>query len=248
MVTEYVVFGILMAFNLGLGVYFSRRRIEHSGTAEVFLGSRSLRSLPLAVSMVATMLSSTGLVGFTGHFYAYGFHQAWNDVAIIVVAPLVAHLFLPVLYELRITSVFQAAHLTATDFEAFKLTIRNNQNLDVARTPHEELANCIRRLTSLKLGGKDHQVSSYVAAPDMSCKGVVTGIDTETNSDELTPNLRSPKVSILYARMLRKSTDVLITFDELEVPRTLCYYGGELRCLPLPTALSGMQHLSLNAT
>ncbi|XP_037579875.1 sodium-coupled monocarboxylate transporter 2 [Dermacentor silvarum] len=107
MVTEYVVFGILMAFNLGLGVYFSRRRIEHSGTAEVFLGSRSLRSLPLAVSMVATMLSSTGLVGFTGHFYAYGFHQAWNDVAIIVVAPLVAHLFLPVLYELRITSVFQ---------------------------------------------------------------------------------------------------------------------------------------------
>ncbi|KAH6927470.1 hypothetical protein HPB50_004467 [Hyalomma asiaticum] len=107
MITEYSVFGVLMAANLGVGLYFSRRRKDHSGTAEVFLGSRTLRALPLAVSMVATMLSSTGLVGFTGHYYAYGFHLFWNDLTIILLAPLIAHLFLPVFYKLRITSVFE---------------------------------------------------------------------------------------------------------------------------------------------
>ncbi|KAH7960162.1 hypothetical protein HPB49_017469 [Dermacentor silvarum] len=113
MVIEYAVFSILMAVNLGMGLYFSRRRKGQSGTVEVFLGSRSLRALPLAVSMVATMLSSTGLVGFTGHYYAYGFHLTWNDLTIVIVAPLVAHLFLPVLYELRITSVFEFQSATS---------------------------------------------------------------------------------------------------------------------------------------
>ncbi|KAH7967463.1 hypothetical protein HPB49_024958 [Dermacentor silvarum] len=66
----------------------------------------------------------------------------------------------------------------------------------------------------------------------MSCKGVATGIDSETHPDELMANLRSPQAPILFARMLGKSTAALITFDGLEVPRTIYYYGGELLCRP----------------
>lgn len=102
-----------MALNFGLGLYFSLRRKARSAdtTAEVFLGSRALRSFPLAASVVASLISSTGLVGFTGHFYAYGFHLMWNGVNTIAVAPLVACLFLPVFYSLRITSVFEYIRL-----------------------------------------------------------------------------------------------------------------------------------------
>lgn len=110
---EYAVFGALMALNFGLGLYFSLRRKARSAdtTAEVFLGSRALRSFPLAASVVASLISSTGLVGFTGHFYAYGFHLIWNGLNTIAVAPLVACLFLPVFYALRITSVFEYIRL-----------------------------------------------------------------------------------------------------------------------------------------
>lgn len=112
-VAEYAVFGALMALNFGLGLYFSLRRKARSAdtTAEVFLGSRALRSFPLAASVVASLVSSTGLVGFTGHFYAYGFHLMWNGLNTIAVAPLVACLFLPVFYALRITSVFEYIRL-----------------------------------------------------------------------------------------------------------------------------------------
>ncbi|KAL1431971.1 hypothetical protein MTO96_013724 [Rhipicephalus appendiculatus] len=110
---EYGVFGALMALNFGLGLYFSLRRKARSAdtTAEVFLGSRALRSFPLAASVVASLISSTGLVGFTGHFYAYGFHLIWSGLSTIAVTPLVACLFLPVFYNLRITSVFEYVRL-----------------------------------------------------------------------------------------------------------------------------------------
>lgn len=108
-VVEYAVLGIMMFLNLGLGLYFSMRKTTRSTNtmAEVFLGSRALRAVPLAASVVASLFSSTGLVGLTGHFYAYGFHQTWLCITAIAVAPLAGHLFLPVLYRLGITSVFE---------------------------------------------------------------------------------------------------------------------------------------------
>lgn len=112
-ITEYAVFGCLMALNMGLGLYFSLRRKARAAhtTAEVFLGSRALRAIPLGASVVASLVSSAGLVGFTGHFYAYGFHLNWHALTTLAVVPLVCHLFLPVLYGLRITSLFEYVRL-----------------------------------------------------------------------------------------------------------------------------------------
>ncbi|KAL1431970.1 hypothetical protein MTO96_013723 [Rhipicephalus appendiculatus] len=73
----------------------------------MFLGSRALRSFPLAASFVASAISSVTLVGFTGHFYAYGFHLMWHGLNTLAMAPVVAFLFLPVFYGLRVTSVFE---------------------------------------------------------------------------------------------------------------------------------------------
>ncbi|KAH7949066.1 hypothetical protein HPB49_004636 [Dermacentor silvarum] len=105
-------------------------------------------------------------------------------------------------------AVSQAANITATESDALTLRIRNEQNLAVASTP--------KRITTLQLGGKEYQVYAYVAAPDMSCKRVATGIDSETHPDELMANLRSPQAPILFPRMLGKSTAALSTFDGLE--------------------------------
>lgn len=108
-VVEYVVFAVMMALNFGLGLLFSLRSKARSARTpvEVFLGSRALRVVPLAASVVATLVSSTGLVGFTGHFYAYGFHLVWHCLTCIAMALVALRLFLPVLYGLRVTSIFE---------------------------------------------------------------------------------------------------------------------------------------------
>ncbi|KAH9365882.1 hypothetical protein HPB48_018338 [Haemaphysalis longicornis] len=129
-------------------------------------------------------------------------------------------------------AVGQSARIVVTEFQALTLRIREDQNIAVASTPNKELADRITPIKTIQLGDKMYQVTAYVAAPDKSCKGVVTGINSATHSDELMANLCSPRVPILYARLLGQSKAALITFDGLEVPRAVYYYGGELRRRP----------------
>ncbi|KAL3225301.1 hypothetical protein MRX96_049271 [Rhipicephalus microplus] len=107
-VVEYVISGVVIALNFGLGLYFSvQRKARAADTTEMFLGSRALRSFPPAASLVASSVSSVTFVGFTGHFYAYGFHLMWYSLNTVAMIPVVTFLFLPVFYELRVTSIFE---------------------------------------------------------------------------------------------------------------------------------------------
>ncbi|CAN8019403.1 unnamed protein product [Ixodes persulcatus] len=106
---EYATFALLMAANLGIGLYFSlvKRARLASTPDEVFLGGRTLKMLPLAVSVLASMISAIGVIGFSAHYYAYGFHYSWSLLASPLLIPVVAGVIIPVLYRLRVTSVFQ---------------------------------------------------------------------------------------------------------------------------------------------
>lgn len=115
---EYAVFGILMLCNLGLGLYFALfKRVANQTTDELFLGSRTLKVLPLAISSFASLASSTGIVGFIGHYYAYGFHFSWGAVAAILVLPVSVYVIIPALFKLKVTSIFEVSgimHLAST--------------------------------------------------------------------------------------------------------------------------------------
>ncbi|KAH7949128.1 hypothetical protein HPB49_005554 [Dermacentor silvarum] len=109
---EYTVFGVLVAANLSLGLYFSFRKSRHSsggGTTkdEVFLGNRALGIFPLAASLVASVYSSPALVAFPAHFYAYGWHTTLSALTPLLCLPLATQVIVPLLHGLRITSVFE---------------------------------------------------------------------------------------------------------------------------------------------
>ncbi|XP_077489432.1 sodium-coupled monocarboxylate transporter 2-like isoform X1 [Amblyomma americanum] len=115
-VLEYVLFGVLVAANFSLGLYFSfRNSSAESGSdataREVFLGSRSLRMLPLAASTVASLFSSTGLIALPAHYYAYGWHLFWGGLTPLLLFPFATRLFVPVVYKLGVTSVFEYIRL-----------------------------------------------------------------------------------------------------------------------------------------
>nr|XP_037286055.1 sodium/iodide cotransporter-like [Rhipicephalus microplus] len=113
---EYAVFGLLVAVNLFVGLYFSLRRRAYSTGGgsmkdEVFLGSHVLGILPLAASSVVSLYSSAGLVAFPAHFYAYGWHTLFLSFASFLFLPLATNVVVPLLYGLRITSIFQYIRL-----------------------------------------------------------------------------------------------------------------------------------------
>ncbi|KAG0427291.1 hypothetical protein HPB47_025636 [Ixodes persulcatus] len=106
---EYTVFGIIMGANLGLGLFFSFKKSGSLTTNEMFLGSRTIKMLPLALSMLASIMSSTGIVGFTGHFYTYGLHMGWCVLTTILLFPVTVHVVVPVMYKLKVTSIFEVS-------------------------------------------------------------------------------------------------------------------------------------------
>nr|XP_050046800.2 sodium/iodide cotransporter-like [Dermacentor andersoni] len=114
---DIVVFCILTAVGYVVGLYFSfngrRSQVgvgDRSGTSAVldaFLGGRSLPAAALAVSVLASVASSASVVSFVGHYYAYGFHVEWALTAIPLAAATCSFVLVPLLYDLRVASVFQ---------------------------------------------------------------------------------------------------------------------------------------------
>lgn len=107
---DFVLFAVLMTINLAIGLYFSFCKGSQQPTSDdVFLGSRRLRMVPLAMSTLASLVSALGIIGLGAHFYAYGFHYVWSLITSLVVLPFVMYVVVPTLYKLRVTSVFQVS-------------------------------------------------------------------------------------------------------------------------------------------
>ncbi|CAN7997290.1 unnamed protein product, partial [Ixodes hexagonus] len=105
---DYAIFGCLMVANLGTGLYFSVFRAPRDGGSdEVFLGSRTLAPIPLAMSVIASLIYTLGIVGLGAHFYAYGFHYDWSLLGTVAALPLVVYVVVPTLHPLRVTSIFE---------------------------------------------------------------------------------------------------------------------------------------------
>ncbi|XP_077540554.1 sodium-coupled monocarboxylate transporter 1-like isoform X3 [Haemaphysalis longicornis] len=106
---DYATFSLLTGASLCVGWYlsFHRKALPGATADEIFLGSKSIRMFPLAMSVLATMASATGVIGTPAHMYAYGFHLGWITVSNLILIPIGFCLVVPVLYELQVTSVFQ---------------------------------------------------------------------------------------------------------------------------------------------
>lgn len=135
---EYTLFGVLVLGNFSLGLYFSfrhqygRQDDYNSAVQEMFLGSRTLTMLPLAASTVASVLSSIGLVAVPSHYYAYGWHLLWGCITPLFALPLATHVFVPVIYGLDVTSIFQYIRLrfdSAISFTACAIYIVITQSV-----------------------------------------------------------------------------------------------------------------------
>ncbi|XP_077550040.1 sodium-coupled monocarboxylate transporter 2-like isoform X1 [Haemaphysalis longicornis] len=107
-VWDYVVFISLTSLSLGTGLYLSlRKRSRLNDKDETFLGSRTMHAFPLALSTMASNITALGIIAFVSHYYVYGFHTLWAVPAFVPGGLIITYLFLPVLYKLKVTSMFE---------------------------------------------------------------------------------------------------------------------------------------------
>ncbi|KAG0423346.1 hypothetical protein HPB47_000862, partial [Ixodes persulcatus] len=105
------------------------------------------------------------------------------------------------------------------------------QNILVVSTPSEHNAKTYARVEAISIGSAIYVVSSYLAAPDNTCKGIIRNIDLELDHEQLRSLIVQPRNPMaLEARRIKNSTTVVILFDGLKVPNYVMCGLSMLRC------------------
>ncbi|KAL1468611.1 hypothetical protein MTO96_041375 [Rhipicephalus appendiculatus] len=93
------------------------------------------------------------------------------------------------------------------------------QNIFVMSTPAEKNTRAYARVEAITVGMVSYEVSSYLAAPDNTCKGVVRGVDLEFKQEQLSNMIVQPRnPRALEVKRIKNTTTVIVLFDGLKVP------------------------------
>ena len=104
---DYVVFSMVLLFSALIGIFYGCRGGGQKTTKEFFMADRQMGAFPVALSLLASFMSAITLLGTPAEIYVYGTQYWMVWLSYILVISLSAHLFVPVFYRLKLTSVFE---------------------------------------------------------------------------------------------------------------------------------------------
>ncbi|XP_049302581.1 sodium-coupled monocarboxylate transporter 2 isoform X2 [Bactrocera dorsalis] len=125
-IPDYCVFGALVLFSTGIGIYFGyirKKPIKPSsdeepkdhnapdfgskGMSEYMLGSRQMKLFPVAMSLVASFISGGSMLGTPAEIYNYGTQYWLIIISVILMGIVVSKVYMPVFSTLRVSSSYQ---------------------------------------------------------------------------------------------------------------------------------------------
>uniref|UniRef100_A0A672G959 Sodium-dependent multivitamin transporter-like n=1 Tax=Salarias fasciatus TaxID=181472 RepID=A0A672G959_SALFA len=110
-VADYVIFALLLAASLCIGLFYALSGGRQRTTQEFLLADRSMRCLPISLSLIASFQSAVAIIGVPAEISAHGTQYWFLGCAYILGLLIPAHVFIPLLYRLRLSSVYQYLEL-----------------------------------------------------------------------------------------------------------------------------------------
>ncbi|CAB3225698.1 unnamed protein product [Arctia plantaginis] len=109
---DYLVFGAMLLFSALIGVYFAFfASKKQNTTSEYLMGGKTMGMFPISMSLIASYISGISLLGLPAEMYTYG-TQLWTIVlSEWAVSLTIAVIYLPVFYNLQITSTYEYLRL-----------------------------------------------------------------------------------------------------------------------------------------
>ncbi|CAH0402025.1 unnamed protein product [Chilo suppressalis] len=109
---DYLVFGAMLLVSSLIGVYFAFfASKKQNTTAEYLMGGKTMGIFPISMSLIASYISGISLLGLPAEMYTYG-TQLWAIVlSEWTVSLTIAVVYLPVFYNLQITSTYEYLRL-----------------------------------------------------------------------------------------------------------------------------------------
>ncbi|XP_034418559.1 solute carrier family 5 member 6 isoform X3 [Cyclopterus lumpus] len=108
---DYVIFALLLAASIGIGLYHALSGGRQRTTQEFLLADRSMSCLPISLSLLASFQSAVAIIGVPAEVYAHGTQYWFIGCAYFLGLLIPAHVFIPVLYKLQLSSAYQYLEL-----------------------------------------------------------------------------------------------------------------------------------------
>lgn len=109
-VVDYVIFAVLLAASMAIGLYHALTGGRQRTTQEFLMADRSMRCLPVSLSLIASFQSAVAIIGVPAEIYSNGTQYWFIGCAYILGLLIPAHVFIPVFYRLQLSSAYQVRH------------------------------------------------------------------------------------------------------------------------------------------
>uniref|UniRef100_A0A3Q4B6H0 Uncharacterized protein n=1 Tax=Mola mola TaxID=94237 RepID=A0A3Q4B6H0_MOLML len=110
-VVDYVIFAVLLAASVGIGLYHALTGGRQRTTREFLMADRSMGCLPVSLSLIASFQSAVAIIGVPAEIYTNGTQYWFIGCAYILGLLIPVYVFIPVLYRLRLSSAYQYLEL-----------------------------------------------------------------------------------------------------------------------------------------
>lgn len=110
---DYIIFISFFGISLVIGVYHACSGGRQRSVKEFLMANHQLRVLPTVLSLVMTYLSALTILGGIAEVYLHGVSfYCWYLLGQFAAIIIVERIFIPCLYPLKLTSVYEVCVLT----------------------------------------------------------------------------------------------------------------------------------------
>ncbi|XP_053962139.1 sodium-coupled monocarboxylate transporter 1 [Anastrepha ludens] len=104
---DYIVFVCMLAASAAVGVYFGFFSKSKNTTDEYLMGGKRMKTIPIAISLIASQLSAFSITSVPAESYAFGVNQIFFIISMFVVIPVICYVITPVFYENNISNCYE---------------------------------------------------------------------------------------------------------------------------------------------
>ena len=103
------MFGCTLAVSAAIGLFYAIKDRKKNTTEEYLLAGRGMHPFPVAMSLLSSFISAITILGTPAEVYVYSTMYWWIAVAFLITALGAGQIFIPIFYNLGITSVFEVS-------------------------------------------------------------------------------------------------------------------------------------------
>ncbi|VVC39887.1 Sodium/solute symporter [Cinara cedri] len=106
-IVECSAFSVMLGISVVIGLYFGCVKKEGNTVNEYLLGNKKMTVFPIVMSLIASHISGIMLLGIPTEVYCYGTLYLLSGAINMVIIIVIFYVYLPVFYELQLTSVYE---------------------------------------------------------------------------------------------------------------------------------------------